>query len=162
MGALRSCTTHVFSCLVLLIVVADRHLSRSAVVVSWSRHLGHRERLLALAKHSKIASVLIWNPFLLLAQILSHTHTHMLSLALSISCSHGHSKCGWNVCCGLDVAKASPAPFSSKSPGLGFAFTVWCGRDCTPSSPVRISQQPVMFSQGEECKIMCLNELSHN
>lgn len=92
---------------------------------------------------------------------LSHTHTYCLWLSQSVILMHTINAAGM---CDVDTMRPRLVLLHSapNPPGLGFAFTVWCGRDSTPGSPVRISHRLVMFSQGEECKIMCLNELSHN
>lgn len=95
--------------------------SRRGVMISTFRSQGEAACNLLLPNIPKY--LLSWfEIFFLNLQKFCLSHTHILSPALKISYSHAHNKCSWNVWCGLDVAQASPAPFSSKSPWFRICF----------------------------------------
>lgn len=130
-----------------VIVVSDRHLSRSAVVMT--SRVTRRERLplLPVQKSTFYCSF-------------PHRCTYW-SVAGSPSQLFMHTVNAAGMC---DVDSVWPVLVSLHSganpPGLGFAFTVRRSWNCTRSSPARIFQRPAMFFQ--ECVIMCQNEQSHN
>lgn len=111
---LRHCATHVFLCLALLIILLpDRHMFISAVVVkSWSLRWGHRERLLVIDVPKYVTSQFVFFPPVCVFSSLAHMN----------SLSRAHSKCSWNVWCGLSVARVSPAPFTRKSSWFRICF----------------------------------------
>lgn len=138
-----------FPCLASVIVVSDRHLSRSAVVMIST--VTRRERLLVLPvqKSTFYFSFPPRCPYWSVAGSPSQLFMHTVNAA--------------GMC---DVESVWPVLVSLHSganpPALGFAFTVRRSWNCTRSSPARISQRPAMFFQGLECIIMCQNEQSHN
>ena len=87
--------------------------SCSGVMISTSRSQGEASRKLLLPPNIHKYLPSWFKPLFLSSQWFSLTHIELLALALSHT--RAHSKCSWNVWCGLNVAQASPAPFSSKS-----------------------------------------------
>lgn len=97
-------------------------------------------------------------PINCLSAFLPLAHTYRLSQ--SVALAHTINVSGM-----CDVNSMRPrlalCHSAANPPGLGFAFTVLCARDCILNSAVRISHRLVMLSQEEECSVAeC--ELSHN